>query len=90
MIDDLQARLERLAFLPLLERQDRPPLETYTVTPTSHGDVVSATPDYVQWFLRTYPAAGREDRARLPAPGPDPERLGGEASKVRWRQSVLT
>ena len=76
-IDDLYARLERLAFSCDVERPDRPPLETYTVTPTSHGDICRATPDYVRWFLRTYPAAGREDRARLQAPGPAPEGVGG-------------
>jgi len=76
VINDLYARLERLAFADL-GGQDRPPLETYTVTPTSHGDVCRATPDYVRWFLRAYPAAGREDRARLQAPSPSPKGLGG-------------
>ena len=78
VIDDLQARLEHLAFAPRLDGQDRPPLVTYTTTPTAHGDVVSATPAYREWFLRAYPAAGREDCARLPAPGPSVEGVGGE------------
>ena len=76
-IDDLHARLERLAFSCDLGGQDRPPLETYTVTPTSHGDVCRATPDYVRWFLRTYPAAGREDRARLSSFGAAAQGVGG-------------
>ena len=76
-IDDLHARLERLAFSCDLEGQDRPPLETYTVTPTSHGDVCRATPDYVSWFLRAYPAAGREDRARLSSFGAAAQGVGG-------------
>ena len=76
-IDDLYARLERLAFSCDLEGQDRPPLETYTVTPTSHGDVCRATPEYVRWFLRAYPAAGREDRARLSSFGAAAEGVGG-------------
>ena len=48
-----------------LDGQKRPPVETYTCTTTQHGDVVRATPEYVRWFRRTYPAAGPEDRARV-------------------------
>ena len=88
-IDDLRARLETLQRECGVERPNRPPLETYTVTTTKDGDVVSATPDYVRWFLRTYPRAGREDRTRLPAPGPATEGVGG-AEKPRWRQQALT
>ena len=72
--DDLFERLARLATTEPPE--GRPPLETYTVTPAEHGDVVRATPEYVRWFLRTYPAAGPENRARVQAPGPDPEGYG--------------
>ena len=60
-----------------VDGQDRPPLETYTTTPTAHGDVVRATSEYVRWFQRTYPAAGPEDRARVSPPGPSPQRYGG-------------
>lgn len=77
MIDDLLARLEHLAFAPRLDGQDRPPLVTYTTTPTAHGDVVSATPAYREWFLRTYPAARRTDRPCVPSPRPVAQAVGG-------------
>ena len=75
-LERLNERLERLAFGGRPEGHNAPPLETYTVTPTEHGDVVRATPEYVRWFHRTYPAAGPEDRARVQAPGPDPQGYG--------------
>ena len=76
-IDDLYPRLLHLQQQCGVERPDRPPLVTYTTEVSTHGDVVRATPDYVQWFLRTYPRAGREDCARLSAPGPAPQGVGG-------------
>ena len=76
-LEKLHERLERLAFPPAeLAGLDRPPLETYTTTPTAHGDVVSATPEYRAWFRRTYPAAGPEDCARLPTPRPTHQGVG--------------
>ena len=76
-LERLNERLERLAFGGRPEGHDAPPLETYTTTATEHGDVVRATPEYVRWFHRTYPAAGPEDRARVPTPRPDPQGHGG-------------
>ena len=65
--DDLFERLARLA---VTERPaGAPPMETYSTTPGPYGDVVSATPEYVRWFRRTYPAAGRADSARVSPPG---------------------
>ena len=76
-LENLDERLIRLAFPPPeLAGLDRPPLETYTTTPTAHGDVVSATPEYRAWFRRTYPAAGPEDCARLPTPRPTHQGVG--------------
>ena len=86
-LERLNERLERLAFGGRPEGQNAPPLETYTVTPTEHGDVCRATPEYVRWFHRTYPAAGPEDRARIPTPRPTPEGVGGTSS--RWRQNDI-
>ena len=60
-----------------VDGQNRPPLETYTTTPTAYGDVVRATPEYVRWFRRTYSASGPEDCACVSPPGPAPERYGG-------------
>ena len=77
-LEKLNERLERLAFGGRPQGHDAPPLETYTTTATEHGDVVRATPEYVRWFHRTYPAAGPEDRARMSAPGPTPQRYGGK------------
>ena len=75
-LEKLNERLERLAFG---ERPSGgPPLETYTTTPSTHGDVVRATPEYVGWFRRTYPASRRADSACLPPPGLDPQGYGAE------------
>jgi len=76
-LEKLNERLERLAFGRRPEGHDAPPLETYSTTPTEHGDVVCATPEYVRWFHRTYPAAGPEDRARVPTPRLAAEGYGG-------------
>ena len=78
-LEKLHERLERLAFGRRPEGHDAPPLETYTATATEHGDVVRATPEYVRWFHRTYPAAGPEDRARVPSPRPSIEGEGGKS-----------
>ena len=77
-IYDLQTRLERLAFGARPEGHNPPPLEAYTTTPTEHGDVVRATDEYIQWFLRAYPAAGGENRLSRATPRPLVEGVGGE------------
>ena len=86
-LENINERLERLAFGRRPEGHDAPPLETYTTTPTEHGDVVRATEEYVRWFRRTYPAAGPEDRARVPSPRTPSEGEGGTPN--RWRQNEL-
>ena len=75
-LENINERLERLAFGRRPEGHNAPPLETYTTTPTEHGDVVRATPEYVRWFRRAYPAAGPGDAAEVPAARPDPEGYG--------------
>ena len=77
-LERLNERLERLAFGGRPDGHHAPPLETYTVTPTENGDVVRATPEYIRWFRRTYPAAGPEDRVSQPTPRPAPEGVGRE------------
>ena len=77
-LEKLNERLERLAFGGRPQGHDAPPLETYTTSASEHGDVVRATPEYVRWFHRTYPAAGSEDRACQPTPRPAPQGVGGE------------
>jgi hypothetical protein len=76
-LENLSERLERLAFGGRPEGHNAPPLETYTTTTTENGDVVRATPEYIRWFLRAYPAAGPENRLSRATPRPDPEGLGG-------------
>lgn len=89
-LERLNERLERLAFGARPEGSNAPPLETYTTTPTEHGDVVRATEEYVRWFRRTYPAAGSEDRVSQPSPRPSSEGVGGaESVPGRWKQNEL-
>jgi hypothetical protein len=76
-LENLSERLERLAFGGRPDGHNAPPLETYTTTTTEHGDVVRATPEYIRWFLRAYPAAGPENRLGRATPRPDPEGGGG-------------
>ena len=76
-LGNLNERLERLAYGERLGGQNSPPLVTYETSPGPYGDVVRATEEYVRWFRRTYPAAGREDHARVQAPGPAPKGVGG-------------
>ena len=46
---------ERLARLATTEPPaGRPPLETYTTTPTEHGDVFRATPEFRDWLRSNY------------------------------------
>ena len=81
-LERLHERLERLAFGRRPEGHNAPPLEAYTVTPTEHGDVVSATEEHIRWFLRAYPAAGSEDRVSQPTPRPSAEGVGGKKSPL--------
>ena len=77
-LENLNERLERLAFGGRPEGHNAPPLETYTVTATANGDVVRATPAYREWFLRAYSAARPEDCVSQPAPSPASESYGGK------------
>ena len=77
-LEKLDERLIRLAFGGRPEGHNAPPLETYTTTTSEHGDVVSATEEYVRWFRRTYPAAGPEDRVSRAPFSPSPKGEGGE------------
>ena len=86
-LERLNERLERLAFGPRSEGHNTPPLEAYTVTPAEHGDVVSATQAYRDWFLRAYPAAGPEDCVSRPAPGPAPKGVGRKSKLERFKPS---
>ena len=83
-LENINERLERLAFGRRPEGHNAPPLETYTVTPTEHGDVVRATQAYREWFLRAYPAAGPEDRVSQPTPRTPVEGVGGKEGEIAF------
>ena len=77
-LENLSERLEHLAFGARPEGLNAPPLETYTVATTEHGDVYHATDEYIRWFQRAYPAAGGTDRLSRATPRPPTEGNGGE------------
>ncbi len=81
-LENLNERLERLAFGRRPEGFNSPPLETYTSTTTENGDVVCATPEYIRWFLRAYPAAGPENRLGRATPRSPVEGVGGKQSPL--------
>ncbi len=81
-LENLSERLEHLAFGARPEGLNSPPLETYTVTTSEHGDVYHATDEYIRWFRRAYPAAGAEDRLGRATPRPAVEGTGGAKGKT--------
>ena len=81
-LERLNERLERLAFGARPDGLNAPPLETYTTTTSENGDVVRATPEYIRWFLRAYPAAGPENRLSRAAPCPPVEGVGREGKTL--------
>ena len=81
-LENLSERLERLAFGGRPEGHNAPPMETYTTTTTENGDVVRATPEYIRWFLRAYPAAGPENRLGRATPRSPVEGVGGKQSPL--------
>ena len=61
--------LERLATLATTPRgPDAAPLETYRTTSTEHGQVYSATLEYVDWLRRRIPGYGECRACPRPAP----------------------
>ena len=78
-ISDEQSDLfERLARLATTEPPaGRPPLETYTTTPTAHGDIFRATHEFRSWIRSRYRGYGVGDYAAVQAPGPAPKAVGG-------------
>ena len=81
-LENLNERLERLAFGRRPEGFNTPPLETYTTTTTENGDVVRATPESIRWFLRAYPAAGPENSLSRATTRSPVEGVGGEKSPL--------
>ena len=76
-IYDLAGRLERLAFPPPQPAGTiRPPIETCRITPSEHGDIYSATDEYIRWFRSAYPNAGGGDRVKRAQVDPPPKDVG--------------
>jgi len=85
-IRHLEERLERLAF-PTEEvlANGRAPLETYTITPSEHGDIYRATGAYVEWLGSRVPGYGAERRIPGPPTRPTDQKVGGESGgKSAW------
>ena len=74
--NDLFERLARLATTE--PPAGRPPLETYTTTPTEHGDVFRATPEFRDWMRSNYRGYGVGDHSSVATPGRVAETLGGK------------
>lgn len=65
-LEDLDDRLIHLAHA---ERgSDAPPIDLYRATPTEHGEVVTATPEFVAYMRRKFPGYGVGVHGSLPAP----------------------
>jgi hypothetical protein len=76
LTNELNARLEHLAFA---ERGgDQPPLVTYTTTSSPHGDVVSATPEFVAYLRRKVDGYGVEGPCRRAIPDRSAQGEGGD------------
>ena len=85
-LENLSERLERLAFPPPLPAGTiRPPIETCRITTSEHGDIYSATDEYIRWFRSAYPNAGGGDRIKRAQVGPPPETLGGGKTLDHFR-----
>ena len=78
--DDLFERLARLATTEPPE--GRPPLETYTTTPTANGDVYRATDAYRAWLRSRYRGYGVGDHSAVAPPRSVAETLGGAPAPV--------
>ena len=74
---------DRLIHLAHAERgDDAPPIDLYRTTPTEHGELVTATPEFVAYMRRKFPGYGVGLHGSLPAPcRQDPPVGGGEAPK---------
>jgi hypothetical protein len=74
-LEDLDDRLIHLAHA---ERgDDAPPIDLYRTTPTEHGEVVTATPEFVAYMRRKFPGYGVGVHGSLPAPRRQDPPVGG-------------
>ena len=75
-LENINERLERLAFGARPEGHNAPPLETYTTTTSEHGEIYRATPDYVRWMRSRYPGYGAGSHSEVSAPSRPTEGKG--------------
>ena len=71
--DELLERLARLATTP--RGPNSAPLQTYRTTSTEHGEIYTATREYVDWLRRQVPGYGVEGAVSRTAAG---RTFGGE------------
>ena len=79
--DGLADRLKHLEESP--RSGGGPPLETYTTTPTEHGEVYRATDDFKRWMQSSYRGYGVGDHGEVPAPRREAQGVG---AKKRFKQ----
>ena len=69
---------DRLIHLAHAERgDDAPPIDLYRTTPTEHGELVTATPEFVAYMRRKFPGYGVGVHGSLPAPRRQDPPVGG-------------
>ena len=79
-LEDLDDRLIHLAHA---ERgADAPPIDLYRTTPTEHGELVTATPEFVAYMRRKFPGYGVGVHGSLPAPRRQGSPVGGKPTKL--------
>ena len=83
----LEVMDDRLIHLAHAERPEGgPPLDLYRTTPTEHGDVVTATPEFVAYMRRTFPGYGVGVHGSLSAPRRQDPPVGEGEGKPRFKQ----
>lgn len=69
---------DRLIHLAHAERgDDAPPLDLYRTAPSEHGELVTATPEFVAYMRRKFPGYGVGVHGSLPAPRRQDPPVGG-------------
>ena len=77
--DDLLERLAKLATTP--RGPDSAPLTTYTTASTEHGEVYTATREYIDWLRRKVPGYGVEGSVSRPT---SRSTTGGEGGSITF------
>ena len=78
---------DRLIHLAHAERgADAPPIDLYRTTATEHGELVTATPEFVAYMRRKFSGYGVGVHGSLSAPGRQDPPVGGGEGKPRFKQ----